>query len=82
MNPALLANPLFTVTLPMMVTFTLGTWAIIANNNQLGKRIDAIEKRLGSIEGRLTSIEARLTSIEADHGARLAVLEDRTRIVR
>jgi hypothetical protein len=89
MNQALFANPFFTVTLPLMVTFMVGVWATISNNNQQGKRIDdlngSINTRLDAIDRRLDAIERRLEKIEArlvDHESPVTVLEERTSPLR
>lgn len=82
MNPQLLAQPIFQVTLPLMITFVGAIWIAQWSQNRhldtLNKRIDdlkdSINKRLDGIDKRLDSIEATLKN----YGDRILTLEERT----
>jgi hypothetical protein len=71
MNPALLQQPFFQVTLPLMVTFVAAMWLASWSQN---KRFDDIHRRLDEIIKRLDRIEAKLD----DHEQRIVRLEERT----
>lgn len=71
MNPELFQQPFFQVTLPLMGTIIVATWAMASVNN---KRFDDVMRRLDRIETRLDSIEGVLR----DFGQRITRLEERT----
>jgi hypothetical protein len=71
MNPQLFQQPFFQVTLPLMGTIIVATWAMVSVNN---KRLDDIMRRLDRIEARLDNIEGVLR----DFGQRITRLEERT----
>lgn len=75
MNPAVLQQPFFQVTLPLMIIFVatmrLAGWS-------QNKRIDEMSKRL---DGRLDDVIMRLGRIELkleNHDERIVRLEERT----
>jgi predicted nuclease with TOPRIM domain len=82
MNPALLQQPFFQVTLPLMVTFVAAIWAATWSQNKkvdemakrLDGRIDEVNRRLDEIIARLARIEAKLEN----HDERIVRLEERT----
>ena len=82
MNPAILQQPFFQVTIPLMVTFVATIWLAGGSQN---KRLDEMAKRLdGRIDGviaRLDEVIARLAPIEQkleNHDERIVRLEERT----
>ena len=86
MNPAIFDKPFFEVTLPLMLTILAGVWAMISTNNRsqdaANKRLDDMMKgtnsRLDEIVRRLERIEDKLDK----HDSRIAVLEERTSLLR
>lgn len=68
MNPAIFDKPFFEVTLPLMLTIGVSVWGIVSTNN---RRLDDIIKRLERIEAKLDA-----------HESRIAVLEERTSLLR
>jgi hypothetical protein len=71
MNPQLLHEPFFQVTLPLMGTIIIATWAMVSVNN---KRFDDVMRRLDRIETRLDNIEGVLR----DFAQRITRLKERT----
>ncbi len=61
MNPAILDQPFFEVTLPLMLTIIAGVWAMISTNN---RRLDDIIKRLERIEELLRGHDERIIRLE------------------
>jgi archaellum component FlaC len=89
MNPQLFHKPFFQVTLPLMGTIIVATWAMVSVNNRrlddmrdgFNKRLDDLNKRLDDLIRRLDRVETRLDNIEGvlrDFGQRLTRLEERT----
>jgi uncharacterized protein YPO0396 len=65
MNPALLQQPFFQVTLPLMVTIVAALWAATWSQNkkvdEMGKRIDGrIDEMAKRIDGRIDEMAKRL----------------------
>lgn len=71
MNPALLQQPIFQVTLPVVLAMGGTVWALISTNN---KRLDDIRGDLKEVIRRLDRIDETLKT----YGQKIAVLEDRT----
>jgi len=82
MNPQLFQQPFFQVTLPLMGTIIVATWAMVSvNNRRLDDMRDGFNKRLDDLIRRLDRVETRLDNIEGvlrDFGQRLTRLEERT----
>jgi archaellum component FlaC len=82
MNPQLLQQPFFQVTLPLMGTIIVATWAMVSvNNRRLDDMRDGFNKRLDDMIRRLDRIETRLDNIEGvlrDFAQRITRLEERT----
>lgn len=71
MNPQLFQQPFFQVTLPLMGTIIVATWAMVSKNN---RRLDDIIRHVERIQARLDSIEKTLR----EFGERITRLEERT----
>jgi low affinity Fe/Cu permease len=67
----LLQQPIFQITLPLMVTFVGAIWIASWSQN---KRFDDIHRRLDEIIKRLDRIETKLD----DHETRITRVEERT----
>ena len=71
MNPALLQQPFFQVTLPIVIAMIATVWALISTNN---RRLDDIRGDLKGVNQRLDRIDDTLKT----YGQKIAVLEDRS----
>jgi hypothetical protein len=71
MNPTLLQQPFFQVTLPIVIAMVATVWALISTNN---RRLDDIRGDLKGVSQRLDRIDETLKT----YGQKIAVLEDRS----
>ena len=71
MNPALLQQPFFRVTLPIVIAMIATVCALISTNN---RRLDDIRGDLKGVNQRLDRIDDTLKT----YGQKIAVLEDRS----
>lgn len=82
MNPQLLQQPFFQVTLPILLGMGATVWALISTNNRRLDDIRAdlkefradVNTRLGQVNTRLDHIDETLKT----YGQKIAVLEDRS----
>lgn len=86
MNPTLLQQPFFQVTLPIILAMIAMVWALVSTNNRCLDDIRAdlkdfraeMNMRLGQVNGRLDHIDETLKA----YGQKIAVLEDRSSPLR
>jgi hypothetical protein len=71
MNPTLLQQPIFQVTIPVILAMGATVWALISTNN---RRLDDIRSDLKDVIRRLDRIDDTLKT----YGQKIAVLEDRS----
>jgi len=82
MNPAILQQPFFQVTIPIVLAMAATVWALISTNN---RRLDDIRSdlrdlrtdmnlRFGEVNRRLDQIDATLRI----HGEKIATLDERS----
>jgi hypothetical protein len=71
MNPAILQQPFFQVTIPIILAMGATVWALISTNN---RRLDDIREDLEGVNHRLDRIDETLKT----YGQKIAVLEDRS----
>jgi len=75
MNPQLFHEPFFQVTLPLMGTIIVATWAMVSiNNRRLDDLKDSIKDLRDSLNKRMDNIENLLRQ----YGERITRLEERT----
>jgi len=75
MNPQLFQQPFFQVTLPLMGTIIVATWAMVSiNNRRLDDLKDSIKDLRDSLNKRMDNIENLLRQ----YGERITRLEERT----
>jgi septal ring factor EnvC (AmiA/AmiB activator) len=77
-NPAILQQPIFQVTLPIVLAMGGTVWALISTNN---RRLDDIRADLKDLRGDLKDVNRRLDKIDETlktYGQKIAVLEDRS----
>jgi hypothetical protein len=83
MNPAILRQPFFQVTLPLMVTFVAAIWIAPfgshkwAQNKRFDDFKETTNRRFDEVIKRLDRIEAKLD----DHEKRLTRVEERTSLI-
>jgi hypothetical protein len=71
MNPAILQQPVFQVTIPLIIAMVATVWALISTNN---RRLDDVRSDLKDVIRRLDRIDETLKT----YGQKIAVLEDRS----